>query len=234
MAEIASAMFCTTYSQNRFATISGQISFFLDGRWRDKGAKSFALTIFVLFAEFCCCVGAKSWVLKRSTRRKKTFLLFPISDNRRHNIFKNSKIQKMYLVLSKSSTEGMQLLTERPISNILIFPSKTSWARILAISPRAHFSEKCPMRRKTQITTLFFCTNTCLLVGFNWKQNIVGVQGKLFHIQQQLCENPFRKMFQSGTSRHTNLHFILFVRVFPYEVLFTCSRPAQVFKMAVI
>ena len=99
------------------------------------------------------------------------------------------RFRKKYLVLSKSSAEGMQLLTERPIYTILIFPSKTSRARILCISPRAHFSEKCPIRRKTQITTLFFCTNTCLLVGFNWKQNIVGVQGKLFHIQQQLCEN---------------------------------------------
>ena len=43
------------------------------------------------------------------------------------------------------------------------------------------------------MTKLFLLLITTLMVRFNCTQNIVGVEGKIFAIQQQFCKNPLLK-----------------------------------------
>ena len=71
-----------------------RLRFFLADHGWIKAPKVFFFTNFVLFAKFCCRIGAKSCVFKRSTRKRTLFTFFSISENSRHTDIKNSMIYK--------------------------------------------------------------------------------------------------------------------------------------------
>ena len=152
---------------HRFPSRRGQVSLFLDGLWRDKGAKSFLSRNSYFLQTF---VAASTQRVVLSSRRQEersvfSFFRFRIIEGKTFLLI--PRFIKSYLVLRKSGSGGSLESSKRPKPTIPIVPSRSSCAWILAVSPRALLFRKLSDEEKTQITKLFFLPNTSLWVGFN-------------------------------------------------------------------
>ena len=150
------------------------------------------MTEFVLFANSFQNVVASTkrvaFTNARLEKKKKLFTFFRFQKSQGTAKSRIQRSRKKYLVLRKSGSYSTWQLSKRPRRTIQIGPSISSQAGIVCGVPRALISEKCPMMRKTQITTFFFVLNTSLLVGFISRKKMVNTERKLFHIQQHFDE----------------------------------------------